>query len=103
MRGDARLDALAVKRRDGSPLVAAERIAVALDRVDVFAEEANIAAVTIDAPGVDLKRLADGTLELAHRCSNRHRSRGPGRHAGTPADQHAWTVSIAWQAVTRGG
>ena len=32
LRGDARVDGLDVKRRDGSTLVAAERIAVALDR-----------------------------------------------------------------------
>jgi uncharacterized protein involved in outer membrane biogenesis len=102
LRGDARLDGLAVKRRDGTPLLAAERIAVKLDRVDVFAEEANIAAVTIDAPRLDLKRLADGTLELAHPLLESAPIPGTAA-AGTPADQHAWTVSIARLAVARGG
>ena len=65
VRGDARVDGLAIKRRDGSPLVAADRIAVALDRVDVFGRDARIASVAVDAPAVDVRRLADGTLELA--------------------------------------
>ena len=102
LHGDARLDGLAVKRRDGTPLLAAERIAVKLDRVDVFAEEANIAAVTIDAPRLDLKRLADGTLELAHPLLESAPVAGTAA-SGTPADQHAWTVSIARLAVARGG
>ncbi len=64
VRGDARIDGLAVKRRDGSSLVAAERIAVALDRVDVFGRDARVASVAVDAPAIDVRRLADGTLEL---------------------------------------
>src|SRR4030095_16975105 len=35
LRGDARIDRLALNRRDGSPLAAAERVDVALDRVDL--------------------------------------------------------------------
>ena len=52
VRGNARLDGLAIKRRDGSPLAAAEHIAVALDRIDVTGGDARIASVTIDAPTV---------------------------------------------------
>jgi Domain of Unknown Function (DUF748). len=37
LRGNAHVDGLAIKRRDGTPLVVADRIAVALDRVGVFA------------------------------------------------------------------
>ncbi len=59
------VDGLAIKRRDGTPLVAADRIAVALDRVGVFDRQARIASVAIDAPRADIRRLADGTLELA--------------------------------------
>jgi hypothetical protein len=65
VRGDVRVDGLAVKRRDGSLLVAAERIAVALDRVEVFGRDARVASVAVDAPAIDVRRLADGTLELA--------------------------------------
>ena len=36
LRGDAHVDGLAIKRRDGTPLVAADRIAVVLDRIGVF-------------------------------------------------------------------
>ncbi len=65
LRGDAHIDRLALRRRDGSPLAAAERIAVALDRVDVLGRVMRLASVAIDAPNVDMKRLSDGTLELA--------------------------------------
>ena len=54
-----------IKRRDGTPLVAADRIAVALDRVGVFDRQARIASVAIEAPRIDIMRLTDGTLELA--------------------------------------
>jgi len=40
LRGNAYVDGLAIKRRDGTPLVAADRIAVALDRVGVFDRQA---------------------------------------------------------------
>ena len=63
LRGDARVDALALNRRDGSTLAKAERVTFALDRIDLAGSDARIASVTIDAPTVDVKRLADGTLE----------------------------------------
>ena len=65
LRGNAYVDGLAIKRRDGTPLVAADRIAVALDRVGVFDRQARIASVAIEAPRIDIMRLTDGTLELA--------------------------------------
>ncbi len=65
LRGDAHLDDVAVKRRDGSALLGAKRIAVSLDRVDVLARDARIAKVAIDVPTVDVVRDRDGTLELA--------------------------------------
>ena len=63
LRGNAQIDGLAVKRRDGSLLAAAARISAALDRIDVFGRDARIATVAIEAPTVDVRRLADGTLE----------------------------------------
>jgi hypothetical protein len=65
LRGDARTDGLSIRRRDGTTLAAAERIAVGLDRIDVFGRDASIATLDIDAPVVAIKRFADGTLEWA--------------------------------------
>jgi len=59
LRGDARIDGLAINRRDGTALAAARRFAVGIDRIDVFGHDARIATVAIDAPVVDVKRLAD--------------------------------------------
>ena len=66
LRGDARIDGLAIKRRDGTALASAQRIAVGIDKIDLLEQDVRIATVTIDAPAVDVKRLADGTLEWAH-------------------------------------
>ncbi len=99
LRGEARLDGLAVKRRDGTPLAAAERIAITLDRVDALAHDAKFAAVAIDAPNVELKRLADGTLELAHPLFE---PAAATRVPGKSPDEAAWTASIARLTVARG-
>jgi hypothetical protein len=67
LRGNASVDGLAIKRRDGTPLVAADRIAVVLDRVGVFDRQARIASVAIEAPRVAIMRLTDGTLVAEER------------------------------------
>ena len=64
-RGTAHVDGLAIKRRDGTPLVSAGRIAIVLDRIGMFDRQARIASVAIQAPSVDVVRLSDGTLEVA--------------------------------------
>ena len=102
LRGDARIDRLAIKRRDGSPLVAAERIAVALDRVDLFGRDAAVASIAVDAPAVELKRLPDGSLELAGPLFERATSPVPASHAAPAADERAWSASIGKLALSRG-
>ncbi len=107
VRGDARVDALAVKRRDGSTLVAADRIALALDRIDVFGRDARIASASVDAPVVDLKRLADGTLELAHplfepAAAARPRADTLAKPAAPAAPDKPWSVTVAKAAIARG-
>jgi uncharacterized protein involved in outer membrane biogenesis len=99
LRGEGRLDGLAIKRHDGTPLAAAERIAVTLDRVDALAHDARLAAVAIDAPNVELKRLADGTLELAHPLFE---PAPASPAAGKPTIEPGWTASIARLTVARG-
>ena len=66
VRGIAHVDGLVIKRHDGTPLVAADRIAVALDRVGLFDRQARIGSIAIEAPRLDIMRLTDGTFELGH-------------------------------------
>ena len=49
LRGEARVDRPALVRADGSAVLAADRLAVALERVDVFGRDARLASVAIDA------------------------------------------------------
>ena len=99
LRGGGRLDGLAVKRRDGTPLFGAARIAVTLDRVDALARDAKLAAVAIEAPKAEVRLLSDGTLELAHPLFEPP----PATPAtGNPADDPTWTATIARLTVARG-
>ncbi len=99
LRGEARIDALSLERGDGSALAAADRIAIAIDRVDLHGRDARIASIAIDAPTVDLQRLADGTLEWAQPLAD-----APVPPAGAPAAAPAapWAVTIGRLALTRG-
>jgi uncharacterized protein involved in outer membrane biogenesis len=106
LRGDARIDRLTLNRRDGSPLAAAERVAVGLDRVDLLSRVISIASVAVDAPNIDMKRLSDGTLELAQPLFD---ARAPSVRRGTEATRAAaaapdkpWTVTVASAAIKRG-
>ena len=76
LRGDARIDGLAIKRRDGTPLASAQRIAIGIDKIDLLEQDAQIATVTIDAPAMDVKRLADGTLRVGASAARRRAGRG---------------------------
>ena len=100
LRGDARIDRLAMKRRDGTPLAAVERIAVSLDRIDVFGHDARIETVAIDAPVVDVKRFADGTLEWARLLPETGPS--PAQPATGAAREAAWNFRTGKLGVTRG-
>jgi uncharacterized protein involved in outer membrane biogenesis len=103
VRGDVRVDKLALTRRDKTSLAAADRISLTLDRADVFGRDVRIASLAVDAPAIDLRRLADGSLELAqpffdaapaHRDATRP-------SAGTTPDK-PWVVSVAKATVAKG-
>ena len=99
LRGEARVDALSLERGDGSALAAADRIAIAIDRVDLHGRDARIASIAVDAPTVDLQRLADGTLEWAQPLAD-----APVTPAAAPAAAPAtpWAVTVGRLALTRG-
>ncbi len=99
LRGEARVDKLAIDRRDGSALGAARRIAVTIERIDVLRNDARVTSVSIDAPTVDVKRLADGTLEWAQALN------GPPPRASTspqPSVGKSWQVWIGRLAIDHG-
>jgi uncharacterized protein involved in outer membrane biogenesis len=100
LRGNGHLDGLTIRRHDGTLLAAAARIAIGLDRIDVFGRDARMETIAIDAPIVDLKRLADGTLEWARPLVDAARSVSP-QAPGAPREP-AWNVRAGKLAVTRG-
>ena len=112
LRGDARVDGLALARRDGTSLVMANRIAIALDRIDLFGRDVRVASLAIDAPAVDLKRLRDGALELAQPLFEsapvtavRRQEQGPVGAASastSAAPDKPWSVTVAKTTLTRG-
>ena len=112
LRGDARIDALALARRDGSPLVGAKAISVVLDRIDVFGRDVRIASLAVDAPAVDVKRLRDGAFELAQPLfesapggASRRAAQAPAGAAATAtagASDKPWAATVAKTAVTQG-
>jgi len=95
VRGDARLDDVAVQRRDGSSLAASRRVAVALDRVDVLGRDVRVARLDVEDPQVDVQRLADGSLELARPLLEG--AAGPDGAGAAP-----WRVAVA-SASVKGG
>ncbi len=65
LSGSARIDRLAIARRDGSPLAAARTIEASVSRLDLLRRSAAIDRLAVDAPDVALRRSADGEFELA--------------------------------------
>jgi uncharacterized protein involved in outer membrane biogenesis len=96
LRGDARVDGLALKRRDGSSLASAERIAVALDRIDLIRHDARIATIAAVAPVVDVRRLADGSLEWTRQFTDAPSRPSPAAPAAAPTAAPAGTPAAAW-------
>jgi uncharacterized protein involved in outer membrane biogenesis len=93
--GTASLAALDVKRRDGSPLVAAREIRVALEKLDLREQSLRVASAAVDAPSLAVRRLADGSIELAGSWTE---------GAGAPAspDAKPWRVEVAEASVREG-
>ncbi|MDE2360624.1 MAG: DUF748 domain-containing protein [Betaproteobacteria bacterium] len=86
LAGSARLDGLAVTRNDGSPLASAKSIETTIGSIDALAKTIALDRVAIDAPEVDLRRGADGSLELAQLFGAP--AAAPGSWAFTIAEAH---------------
>jgi len=95
VEGTATLAALDVRRRDDAPLVAAREIRVALNRLDLREQSLRVASVAIDAPSLAVRRLADGSFELAGSWTE-------SASAATSPDAKPWRVEIAEASVREG-
>lgn len=71
LAGTVRLDGLSVLRKDGSSLVAAKSIGATVGRIDVLGKTIALDRVAVDGPEIDLRRLADGSLEIEHLAGGR--------------------------------
>ncbi|HTQ00475.1 MAG TPA: DUF748 domain-containing protein [Casimicrobiaceae bacterium] len=98
IRGEARIDGLAIHRPDGTPLAGAERIAVVLDRIDVFGRDVRIDSATLDGPKLDLRRLPDGAFEIAAPLFEQAAAKPP----ATQAPSAPWSVTISKASLARG-
>jgi len=103
VRGDVRLDKLALTRRDKTSLAAADRISLTLDRADVFGRDIRIASLAVDAPAIDVRRLADGSLELAQPFFDAAPARRDVTRpaAGATLDK-PWVISVTKTTVAKG-
>jgi uncharacterized protein involved in outer membrane biogenesis len=100
VRGDARIDGLALARRDGSSIANARQVSATLDRIDVFGRDIRIASVALDAPSIDLKRLHDGSLEIAAPLFDG--AAPTPRPVAAEAPDKPWTVAVAKAAISHG-
>ena len=97
LAGTARVDKPSFARRDGSPLVAAKSVDVALAKLDWLARSIALERVAIDAPDADLRREPDGTLELVRLLAAPAAASAAAR-AGSPAAASAPAASTSpWQ------
>ena len=84
--GTARVDRLAIARKDDSSLVAARAVETAIAGFDLFRRSIVLDRVAVDAPEIDLRRFADGarTRAIADRASVRPRPSGKAETSAAP-------------------
>jgi uncharacterized protein involved in outer membrane biogenesis/outer membrane protein OmpA-like peptidoglycan-associated protein len=94
LSGAARVDKLALARRDGTALAGSKSVDVALAKLDWLAHSVALERIAVEGPALDLRREATGALELAQAVSGR----GPASRA--PA--RPWRFSVADARITDG-
>lgn len=110
LAGTARLDRLAVARADASPLARARTIDATLANLDLVGRTIALERVSIDAPDLELRRDAAGTLELARLLGTDANPTGgagatsspPSAATSPPAPAKAWAYSVADLRVANG-
>ena len=94
LSGAARVDELALARRDGTALAGSRSVAVGLAKLDWLAHSIALERIAVDGPALDLRREATGALELAQAVS--------GRGQASRAPSRPWRFSVADARVTDG-
>lgn len=92
LSGTARVDKVAMTRKDGSPLAGAASIDLKLARLDPLARSIRLGQVVVDAPEVDLKRDASGALEIMRLLAG----------STPPAPSRPWTIAVDDARVSGG-
>jgi uncharacterized protein involved in outer membrane biogenesis len=88
LSGSVRVDKPALARKDGTPLAGAGAIDVALAKLDWLQRSVALDRVVVSAPQADVRRAADGTLEIAALS-------GAGAPRQSPPSGRPWTFSVA--------
>ena len=98
--GTARVDRLAIARKDDSSLVAARAVETTIAGFDLFRRSIVLDRVAVDAPEIDLRRFADGALELERLLTAPVSDRGQAAKAETSAAP--WKFAVADARVRDG-
>ena len=96
LTGNARLDRLAIARKDASPFMAAKAVDVALGKLDLLGRTVAVDRLSMTDPVVDVRRLSDGSVE-AQRLLAIAPAGGTTDDAGAP-----WTWSVAAARISGG-
>jgi hypothetical protein len=102
LSGRARVEEPALARSDGTRLVSARSIDVGLAKLDVLARSIALDTLTIDAPEADVRREADGTLELARTFASTPPKPEAAKTEAAKAPERPWRFSVADARVAGG-
>jgi uncharacterized protein involved in outer membrane biogenesis len=102
LSGRARVEEPALARSDGTRLVSARAIDVGLAKLDVLARSVALDTLTIDAPEADVRREADGTLELARTFASTPPKPEAAKTEAAKAPERPWRFSVADARVAGG-
>ena len=97
--GTARVDGLALTRSDGSSLIATKTAEIKIRKLDPLAHSFAMDSVMIDGPDVDLRRLADGSLETERLVAG---SPASSDARASDAPHASWTYAVGDARVSNG-
>jgi uncharacterized protein involved in outer membrane biogenesis len=99
LSGTARVDQVALARRDGSPLISAQAVDIGIKEVDALSRTLTLDRFTVRAPRAELRRLADGTLELQRLFTSPSGVPEPARN---DSSANTWRIALTNVAVSDG-
>lgn len=110
LTGTTRLDGLAVAREDASPLAGAKKIEVAIGKLDLLGRTLAVDRIAVEAPQLDLRRMADGTIEARRLFTVAPASKpaapvspaAPSADAPKAAARAPWSWSVAETRISDG-